>query len=272
MAKHLLTSLALMIVCAFPLRAQTTGNYRVVRVVGNVESSILKRALKTEDVIPDGDHLKFKTKHDYLIIFHPKSGRKKIQGVPDEQPRELNTLIQSFLKPDEKSTGTRAINQAYLEQLKSSFQDKVLILGDGVIELDPNHISLKAPASIKAEYKPENKKSVVVTVSYGQTLRLDKKTLFPTPLASTPKVLLLYFLVNSSSPLESEDFLGNFVPVYVDDATLLPEIKSIAEALKGNTEAEIEKQIAEYLTHEYARPQPQNLHGWLKSNHLLPGP
>lgn len=272
MVKSLLASLAFIMVCAAPLLAQTTGSYRVVKVVGKVESSILKRALKIEDVIADGDHLKFGSKQDYLIIFHPKSGRKKIQGVPDEQPRELNKLLESFLKPDEKSTGTRAIDQVYLEQLKSSLQDKVLILGDGVIELDPKHLSLKGPASIKAEYKTDNKKSVVVTVSTGQTLHLDKNTLFPTPQPNTPKVLLLYFLVNSSNPLESEDFLGNFTPVYVDDATLVPEVKSIAESLKGSSAVEIEKQISEFLTHEYARPQPQNLLGWLKSNHVLREP
>lgn len=270
MVKPLLASLALIVVCAAPLRAQTTGSYRVVKVVGKVESSILKRALKIEDVIPDGDHLKFGSKQDYLIIFHPQSGRKRISGVPDEQPRELNDLLQSFLKPDEKSTGTRGANQAYLEQLKSSLQDKVLILGDGTIELDPKHISLKSPASIKAEYKTENKKSVVVTVSSGQTLHLDKNTLFPNPQTNTPKVLLLYFLVNSSNPLESEDFLGNFTPVYAEDTALIPEIKTIVESLKGSPVAEVEKQISAYLANEYARPQPQNLHGWLKSNHLLP--
>ena len=40
-------------------------------------------------LIPEGDQLKFQTKQDYLIVFHPKRGRKRIQGIPDSQPGSL---------------------------------------------------------------------------------------------------------------------------------------------------------------------------------------
>ena len=121
-----------------------------MRVVGNIESNKLKRLVKTDDVIPEGDQLKFQTKQDYLIVFHPKQGRKRIKGIPDSQPREFKMLLQSFVKQDERSTGTRGGDQTYLERI--SFQDSVLILGNGILELDPAGLSLKAPATIKAEY------------------------------------------------------------------------------------------------------------------------
>ena len=133
-----------LVLSAGAIFAQGDGNFRVVRVVGSVESSKLNRVIKTEDLIPEGDHLKFNSKNDYVILFHPKLGRKRIQGIPDSQPREFNILLQSFVKPDEKSTGTRGSDQAYIERLKVSLQDTVLILGDGTIELDPTFLSLIA--------------------------------------------------------------------------------------------------------------------------------
>ncbi|HZY78680.1 MAG TPA: hypothetical protein VFE50_04105, partial [Cyclobacteriaceae bacterium] len=47
------------------LPAQTPSQYHVVRVVGKVESPVLKRDLKTGDVIQAKDHLKFHTKESY---------------------------------------------------------------------------------------------------------------------------------------------------------------------------------------------------------------
>ena len=252
--------------------AQPGDHYRVVRVVGHVESSILKREFKTEDIIPDGDKLKFKGKEDYLVIFHPRSGRKRIQGVPDEQPRELNLLLQSFLRPDHRSTGTRDVNTTYKDKLKASLKDKVLMLGTCTIDLDPNLFPIKPPATIKAQYRVGNQSSVTITVLVDQTIHLDKKTLFPNATSATPTVLLMYFLKESSSMLESEDFLGNFTPVYVEDTVILPEVRTISESLKGSPADSVKKYVTQYLTQEYGKPQPINLEAWLKSHHLVPEP
>ncbi len=255
------------------LFAQDVANYRVVRVVGKVESSKLMRLIKTEDVIPEGDKLKFESKQDYLIVFHPKQGRKRIQGIPDSQPREFDMLLQSFVKPDERSTGTRGgSDQAYIDKLKTSLEDTVLILGNGALELESTGILLNAPASIKAEYKTKDKKSVVLTVSSGQLLHLDKKTLFPDGQIPSSKVLLLYFLFESSNILDAETFLGSFIPKYIDDEILLPEIRTIVKSLNGRPPKETEKEIFSYLSQEYSKPQPMQLHSWLKTNRLLNEP
>ena len=84
-----------------------------------------------------------------------------------------------------------------------------------------------------------------------------------------PKVLLLYFAKESSNAYDAEEFLGNFVPVYVEDAIVIPEVRAIAESMKGNPADSVRKQIFKYLTQEYATPQPNNLDEWLKSRHLL---
>ena len=269
MNKPSFLTLALVFGVGISILAQGVDNFRVVRVVGSVESSKLKRLIKTEDVIPEGDKLKFQSQRDYLIVFHPKQGRKRIQGVPDSQPREFNLLLQSFVKPDERSTGTRGSEQAYIDRLKSSFQDTVLILGNGTLELESKSILLKPPASVKAEYKMKDKKSVVLTVSSGQVLHLDKKTLFPDGQIHASKILLMYFTQDSNNPLDAEEFLGAFSPKYIGDEILLPEIRSIVESLKGRTSKEIEKETFDYLSHEYGKPQPMQLNAWLKTNRLL---
>jgi hypothetical protein len=269
MAKRLYASLSVWLLVWSVALPQSVENFRVVRVVGTVESSNLKRALRAEDIIPAGDQLRFRTRTDYIIVFHAQEGRKRIMGVPDNQPRELNILLQSFVKPDEKSTGTRGSDHAYIAKLQADLQDTVLILGNGTVELDPAHLSMKPTGSIKAQYRTKDKKSVIVTVTSGQSLHLDKKSLFPAMQLPTSRILLLYFSMESSSPLEAEEFLGNFTPIYVDDATLIPEIRSIIGSLKGKAADDIEKEIKEYLTQEYAKPISLQLTAWLKSNHLL---
>lgn len=272
MKKYLIAYAIILILAISPGQSQTSGSFRVVRVVGTVESTKLNHALTTQDVIPDGDQLKFRAPSDYIIVFHPKQGRKRIMGVPDNQPREISQLLQSFVKPDEKSTGTRGSNPAYIDELKTSLQDSVLILGNGVVDVDPTQLSLRSPGSIRAQYKTKENKTVVITVSSGQTIRLDKKTLFPNSAVPSSRILVMYFLTESINPLESEEFLGNFSPVYVDDSILIPEVKSIATALQGSSAADIEREVYIYLSQEYGKPISSQLHTWLKSNQVLPMP
>lgn len=250
--------------------SQSTDGFRVVRIVGAVQSTKLNRPLRTEDVIPTGDNLKFGSAKDYLIVFSPKGGRKRIVGVPDSQPRELSQLLQSFVKPDERSTATRGSNPAYLDVIKTDFRDTVLILGKGVIELDAQQIPMNSPGSVKAQYKLKDGKNVVIPVSDGQSLRLDKETLFPGGVSPATRVMLLYYQVDSSNPMDSKDLLGSFSPIYADDAVLLPEIRAIVESMKGSDPKLIEGEISNYLTQEYAKPSSVQLHAWLKSNRVLP--
>jgi len=253
-----------------PALPQSTDGYRVVRIVGAVQSTKLNRSLKTEDVIPPGDNLKFGSAKDYLIVFSPKGGRKRIVGVPDNAPRELSKLLESFVKPDERSTATRGSNPAYLDVIKTDFQDTVLILGSGLIELDPKQIPITAPGSIKAQYKTREGKNMIIRVSEGQTLHLDRATLFPESVSPASRIMLLYYEIDSNNPLDSKDLLGNFSPIFADDTKLLPEVKSIVEAMKGSSPDLIEKEVSNYLTQEYAKPSSLQLNAWLKSNRLLP--
>lgn len=267
-----LTFLSIWLLASSLAFSQTAERFRVVRVVGTVESTSLKRALRPEDLIPAGDQLKFRKPADYIIVFNAKEGRKRIMGVPDNQPRELNILLQSFVKPDEKNTGTRGRNTAYIAKLQADLQDTVVILGNGTIELDPAQLPLKGISVVKAQYKNRDGEKIVVKVTTGQTLHLDKKTLFPAAQLPASRILLLYFTMESSNSLEADEFLGNFSPVYVDDATLVPEIRSIIESMKGKRAEDVDRQIREYLIQEYGRPISIQLDAWLKSNHLIAQP
>lgn len=80
---------------------------------------------------------------------------------------------------------------------------------------------------------------------------------------------MLYFLFESSNILDAETFLGAFSPKYVSDEILIPEMRTIVESLKGRSSKEIEKEVYNYLSQEYSKPQPIQLHTWLKTNHLL---
>jgi hypothetical protein len=246
--------------------AQTPAQYHVVRVVGTVESPVLKRALKTGDVIESKDQLRFSTKDSYIIINSPQTGRKRISGVPDNSPREFLQLLQSFVQPDTKSTSTRSLSMEYLESLQNSMHaDVLLVLGDGFIPVNTAKLSLAKPAIIRAWYYGDNKKVTYRDISDDKGFKLTGPALYENFNPSTPakKVVVEYFENGNDDPIFSPGLLlGAFVPMYVDEAQLALEIRSLIETRHDKLAL---AEIKAYLLEEYAMAQENNLLAWLKA-------
>ncbi len=261
---------------SFLLAAQTPSQYHVVRVVGKVESPVLKRELKTGDVIQAKDHLKFHTKESYIIVNSPQTGRKRISGVPDNTPREFLQLLQSFVQPELKSTASRNISLQYLETLQNSMAfDRLLILGDAFVPVNTEKLSLAKPAVIRAWHTNDKKRPVYLTISTDKGFYLSTNSLFGADYdkiaANPPKVVVEYFEDEKEDPMFSPGLLlGSFIPVWVNEDNLALELKALLAALpKSKTEKELFTEISNYLRDEYAPAQEQNLKAWLKEKHIL---
>lgn len=256
--------------CAFPLFAQTI-EYRVVRVVGQVESPALKRMLQTGDLIQSQDHLKFGSKDSYVIVNNIKTGRKKISGVPDNEPREFIKLLQSFVQPEKRSTASRAVALQYIEFLQNSMAfDTLLVLGDGRIVVNTAKLPLKKPAVIRA-WHSNFKKVSFQTISDDVSFSLNAKTLFgeniPQP---TPKVIIEYFEDEKEQPvLNPGILLAAFVPIFTDEEKLVAEIRAVLDLPGTRTYKEKLMDVKGYLAAEYANVQEDNLKVWLKTNGVL---
>lgn len=251
--------------------AQTTSEYRVVRVVGKVENPVLNRQIKTGDVILSKDKLKFANERDYIIIISPQTGRKKISGVPGDKSRELLELLQSFVQPELRSTATRSVNLRYVEMLQASLAyDTLLILGDGFVPVDTKQLSLSKPAVIRAWYT-EFRKMVYRPISTDNGFKLDSRSVFGDGMpALVPKVVIEYFEDEKEEPMFGPGvMLAAFVPMYVDEAVLAGELRVILELHKSLPADRRVTEVRNYLAAEYANAQESNVKNWLKQQGII---
>ena len=265
---HILYSILLLSLLGLTASAQDT--YKIVKVSGNVESAALGRLIKSGDQIQSSDKLKFEKKENYIVVIHPKTGRKIIKGVPDNSTHEFYKLLQSFVKPEERSTATRTVSTQYIEKLHNSLTfDTLLILSPGKILIDTMKLSLKKPHAIRSTYWVKNKPMTQIISGKGFFL-MQQENLFgnnaPQPL---PRVMLEYTENEASDPMfEPGTVLASFVPLYIDETRLEEEVKVIREMF-GERSRESYEEIKKYITSEYAPVNEDNLKEWLKTRHLI---
>jgi hypothetical protein len=269
--KSFITPLLLLLL-ALTAHSQKAAEYRVVRVVGIVEDEVTKKALKTNDHIPLNRKLKFATNDAHIVVISPETGRFTIAGVPNTKSFELLELLEKFVRPDQKQTGSRSGAIEYLEQLQSSVAfDTLLILSPGYFPINTDKLSLTAPAAIKAWYY-QNRKVTYRKISDASGFKLDQKSIFeenaPTPL---PRIIVEYFEDENHDPmLAPGTLIGAFVPLYADEEHLIGEIRALASGLPTTISASKKvTEIRNYLSAEYATPQEENLKHWLVGKGLL---
>ena len=74
------------------LVAQSQAPYSVIKVNGKVISKLLKRQIKTGDIVSVSDKLIFESRESYIHVINAE-GSKSIGHVPDNSPREFMQLM-----------------------------------------------------------------------------------------------------------------------------------------------------------------------------------
>ena len=246
--------------------------YTVLRIVGKVESNLLKRVLQPGDRIDAKDKFTFGSRSAHVFLTSVKTGHVRIAGVPDSSPHEIMQLMEMFMRPDKKSSGSRGFSEEYTRHLENTMSyDTLLIIGDGRVPVDQSKLSLAAPAAVKALHW-SGKNVVYNKVSATDGIILTEKSLFgglaPAPL---PKVQIMYYENENDDPMFSNSIpMGTFVPLFVGDKELLLEIKALTGFVKSEMiEANLLDEIKKFLEAEYAMPQADNLNLWLVKNGIM---
>ena len=63
--------------------------YTVIRIVGKVESNLLRRILQPGDKIDSKDKFTFGSRSAHVFLTSVKTGHVRISGVPDSSPHEI---------------------------------------------------------------------------------------------------------------------------------------------------------------------------------------
>jgi hypothetical protein len=253
--------------------AQNTEVYRVISISGSIEHVKQNRPLQQGDRISLTDPLKFSNKSDFVIVIHPKIGRKMIKGVPDNSPRELENLIQSFVKPTERSTASRSTSNEYWAALNETLKDTVVILGDGIINLNSEFVKLKPPAVVVAIYKVKKDNSISRKISSGQDIMLGKGKLFPEIGDEVKSKIMIEYYSDEKLSLDlpgSGELIGNFWPRYLDEDKLERECRVILDVYADQPSTQSAKEIKNFIVEHYGRVEDNNFSQWLKQRHLIP--
>lgn len=253
------------------LVAQSSTTFTVIKVSGKIYSNSLKREVTNKDVLKTSDNLTFDSKGSYLHVINPETGRKTIRNVPDNSPREFLQLLQGFLSQDKKSKTSRGASSKGIEDIISQLSyDTLLILAEGRIPIDTSEASLKNPSGMVASYRVDGKK-VDRLISDNSGFNLGKSYLFGAVDSPNLKIMVTYCEDTADPFFSPSVMLGSFVPYYTDEEALQLEVKTIIDELETNPagSGDLLKQIADYLTAEYAVPIQENLKEWLRSTNLL---
>jgi hypothetical protein len=250
------------------LIAQST--FTVIKVNGKVLSTALKREVKTGDLITTRDKLIFGDRDSYLHVFNPTQGRRTFRNIPDSSPRELMLLLEKFAAKDKTRTKSRGEAMEYAEILAEKFlADTIVVLGNGTIPVDTAKLSLKEPSAIVAEFQI-NGQNHKKTISDSMGFSLSRHNLFETASMTVyPRIAIWYYedvadpLFSASSPI------GNFVPLYVNEAALRSEINAIVASLKSVTKQQSMGYVVDYISQAYGAVIDENLNEWMKFNKVL---
>lgn len=267
----LLQLLALLFM-AMSLNAQSPSTFTVIKVSDKVYSGVLKRELKTGDVISPSDKLSFGSKESYLYVISPNDGQKSVRNVPDSSPRELMQLFEKFLDRNKKNLKARGDNTRYMESLAQRLsKETLLILGSGRINIDTTQLNLKKPSGIKAVYEL-NAKKIEKMISDESGFKLGRDQLFENADAFPFPKIRLYYYEDLTDPFFKPFLpLGSFVPYYADETALGREVRAIVNAfpVDPSKRSVVIREIMDYLTGEYADPIEENVKDWLMNQKLL---
>jgi hypothetical protein len=251
---------------------QNTEVYRVISISGSIEHVKLNRPLQQGDRISLNDPLKFSDKSNFVIVIHPKIGRKMIRGVPDSSPRELENLIQSFVKPSERSTASRSTTTEYWSQLNEALKDTVVILGDGVVTLKSEFIKLAPPAVVVAVNKVKKGSPISRKISSQQEVLLSRATLFPDAGNEVSSKVMIEYYADEKVSLDlpgSGQLIGYFWPKYVDEVKLEKECRVIADFFAEYKNPAVVKEIKSFIEEHYGNVESSNLNRWLNQRQII---
>jgi hypothetical protein len=243
--------------------------FTVIKVNGTVLSTALKREVKTGDLITTNDKLTFSNKDSYLHVFNPAQGRKTFRNVPDTSPRELMVLLEKFAAKDKNRMKSRGDGIDYVTMLAGKFKfDTVLVVGNGLFPVDTAKMTLRSPAGVVAEFQMNGAKQKM-TISEADGFSLSASKLFGSSLNSYPPIVVWYFEDIADPLFRPSTQIGSFVPLYVNEASLKNEIKTIVASMNTRGKEDVIHSILDFLSQEYAPAVEENLNAWLTANKLL---
>lgn len=250
---------------------QSPSTFTVIKVSGSVYSAALNRTVKRGDELTASDKLKFDSQKSYLHVINPGLGLKTVRDIPDDSPRELMGLLQTFVTNKSSRLSRGAVSTA-IEKIRHELAyPKMLILGDGRIKIPTEEISLKSPAGIKASYNVSGNE-VEHIISDESGMNLGKHFVFDKDALKTfPEITITYYEDVNDRFFSEVELIGKFTPYYIEEESLSKELEVLIGILKlaGGDIDTIEANVVTYLTTEYEAPILSNLRDWLSANKLL---
>jgi hypothetical protein len=262
------------------------ANYFVVHVKGDIEVKATKKKLQINDQISSDDELRFLSADAKAVVMSTKQGRMVIDGSKSQKNSsgEFISFVRDVVLPGKENIklSTRGpnavdfnIDYKTVNNFKKFFGDeRYVIIGDELrVGTDLTRYPINEQNRFIYRYetaeRPVNKK-----LHYeGNNLVINRQVLYKTKGTQidpdeAKKVELIYFNFsnNEATPLAS------FNPVFVDEKTLLLELKSVATFLESNNimqPNQIKDELFDFILEVHGPINRNVFNDWMASKDLI---
>ena len=254
-------SLAVLVVFCFSLegfdeaiKLQTSDQYKVIKVDGQIIFQKTKTPMKQGDVFVDGTPLEFGTPQSRAAVISSVKGRFVISASNDGKTNVL---------PATNNVSSRAGAITNIVALKQQFSGRVLILGEMRLKLVGESLIMNDSCFFYLSYL-HNDEQIDKKLGYeSQYLILNKDEIFKIdgqPIEVSEKEMTMYYRKGSRT-----DRVGIFTPVFPDLESLKMEVEILLSECFDKSDSDKKSEVKSYLNQFYAKPESDNVSNWLKT-------
>jgi len=254
-------------------------NYFVVHVKGDIERKTNNEKVKIGDQLTPEEELRFLSQDALAVVMSKDKGRMVIDGKETEKAEsgEFISFVKDAILPMKSNLkmSTRGGDYRDVQDFKSFFgEGKYVIIGEQLM-VKPN--KEKYPVNDQWSFiyryetpeRPVNKKVAME----GDALIFNKNKLYKTKGETidpdkADEVDLIYFNLSSREAKP----LANFEPVFVNESTLMLELKSVASFLQNNEIMggdAIKQELYQFVLDVHGPTNKMVFDEWLTSKNLL---
>jgi len=262
MKKHLLL---LLVVCLALFQAQAQ-DYKVIHVNGTIVKQSTKSNLTRGTAFGEKEKFQYKTTDARAVVINTKKGQRYILKGTTADAGYHN----ANLTPSASNISSRAGGLNNRLDLQNHFNGKYVIVGElkvvinsAAFPMDNNNFFF-----IRYVYKGEkidkqlyhNKDTLIII--RDSLLQVDHKPIRNEDITE----MQLIYATKADGKYHFTVISSTFYPVFPEEKTLKEEVKILVDAMKGQSDDEIIKAIASYISDVYGKSNKENVAQWYHAN------
>lgn len=246
-----------------PADLTVVDEYSVIKVNGQIVYVKSGSDMATGDVFKSDEALTFKTTESRAAVISEIKGRFVLSASEEDEGVNLGPAMNNI--------SSRAGALLNMIDLQNHFKDEYLILDKIELEISEKSFPQDDYDFFYMQYTYNGEEIHKKLEHDGNKLIIDKAELFKIdglPIDKPDKSLMKLWYMESEAAQAT--LINSFKPVFPDLDELKTEVGVLLNELSDDKDRATKiAEITAYLTEFYAKPEKENLEGWLDENFEL---